>query len=212
MENQKNNKGVIALLIVIIVILSVLCVLFATGTISFNSNKANENEINENANDNNNTENKNETNQNITIDDDFGKNDTFSASSESGIVEIIGYSETKELDGGEVYPGEKEIYVYFHIKEIKSNEFKKYIESLKGNLFALDNAIGLGCVKDNQIKYSNNSDEIGFKQYELSQEDSEKILNSTESNPITLKLERLQLSYGGGAPLCYSHITKIEVK
>ena len=38
MENQKNNKRVISLLIVIIVILSVLCVLFATGTISFKSN------------------------------------------------------------------------------------------------------------------------------------------------------------------------------
>ncbi|MBE6156432.1 MAG: hypothetical protein E7161_01670 [Firmicutes bacterium] len=37
MENQKNNKGVIALLVVIIVILSILCVLFATGTISFKS-------------------------------------------------------------------------------------------------------------------------------------------------------------------------------
>lgn len=46
MENQKNNKGVIALLIVIIVILSTLCILFATGTISFNSNKVNENETN----------------------------------------------------------------------------------------------------------------------------------------------------------------------
>ena len=41
MENQKNNKGVIALLIVIIVILSALCVLFATGTISLKSNNEN---------------------------------------------------------------------------------------------------------------------------------------------------------------------------
>ena len=54
MENQKNNKGVIALLIVIIIILSALCVLFATGTISFNSNKVNDNDVNENINDNNN--------------------------------------------------------------------------------------------------------------------------------------------------------------
>ena len=54
MENQKNNKGVITLLIVIIVILSALCVLFATGTISFNSNKVNDNDVNENINDNNN--------------------------------------------------------------------------------------------------------------------------------------------------------------
>lgn len=49
MEN--NNKGVFALLIVIIVILATLCVLFATGTISFNSNKKNDNEINNNVND-----------------------------------------------------------------------------------------------------------------------------------------------------------------
>ena len=46
MENQKNNKGVIALLIVIIVILSTLCILFATDTISFNTNKENDNDRN----------------------------------------------------------------------------------------------------------------------------------------------------------------------
>ena len=51
MEKQNNNKGVIALLIIIIIILSVLCVLFATGTISFNLNKTKDNEINENVND-----------------------------------------------------------------------------------------------------------------------------------------------------------------
>ena len=59
MENQKNNKGVIALLIVIIVILLTLCILFATGKISFNSNDVDNNEINENINDNN-IENNNE--------------------------------------------------------------------------------------------------------------------------------------------------------
>ena len=65
MENQNNNKGVIALLIVIIVILATLFVLFATGTISFNSNNINNNEINqdnnENNNENNNINDKNET-------------------------------------------------------------------------------------------------------------------------------------------------------
>jgi len=49
-ENRNNNKGVIALLIIIIAILSALCVLFATGTISFNTNKENDNKINENIN------------------------------------------------------------------------------------------------------------------------------------------------------------------
>lgn len=54
MENQKNNKIVIILLVVIIVILSVLCILFATGTINYNSNKENDNDVNKNINDNNN--------------------------------------------------------------------------------------------------------------------------------------------------------------
>jgi len=53
---QKNNKGIIALLIVFIVILSALCILFATGTISFNSIRANDTEINEIVDDNNNNE------------------------------------------------------------------------------------------------------------------------------------------------------------
>ena len=52
MENQKNNKGVIALLIVIIIILSALCILFATDTISFNSNGVNDNAANEDINTN----------------------------------------------------------------------------------------------------------------------------------------------------------------
>jgi len=54
-ENQKNNKGVISLLIVIIVILSVLCVLFATGTITLKSNDVDNSGTNENINDNNQT-------------------------------------------------------------------------------------------------------------------------------------------------------------
>lgn len=56
MEKQKNNKGVIALLIVIIIILGVLCVLFATDTISFNFGKVD--------NDDNSTENVNEDGEN----------------------------------------------------------------------------------------------------------------------------------------------------
>ena len=39
MEQEKNNKGVIALLVVIIVILLALVILLATGTISFKSNE-----------------------------------------------------------------------------------------------------------------------------------------------------------------------------
>lgn len=51
MENQKNSKVVISLLIIIIGILTVFCILFATGTISFNNNTTNNNQ--KNINDNN---------------------------------------------------------------------------------------------------------------------------------------------------------------
>ena len=43
MEQEKSNKGVIALLVIIIVALAALCVLFATGKINFRSNNQNNN-------------------------------------------------------------------------------------------------------------------------------------------------------------------------
>lgn len=57
MENQKNNKGVIILLIIIIVILAILCILFATGTISFKSNYVDNTEIKQNIINNDNLDN-----------------------------------------------------------------------------------------------------------------------------------------------------------
>ncbi len=204
----KNIKGIISLLIIIIVMLLILCILLATGTISFNSNMTNSNQQ---SSENNISNDENINNQeNIPIQDELGKNDTFSTNDESGIVEVIGYPETKELIDG-MNDGEKYNYVYFHIKETKSDEFKKYIDSLKGNSFVLENAIGLGCIIDSKIKYSNSYDDAKLEGYELSEEDSNKILNATESNPIKLKLEKLPLTYSGGAPICYSHITTIEV-
>lgn len=75
MENQKNNKGVIALLIVIIVILSALCILFATGMINFKSNNIDNNDINENTNNISNNEDNNGSNQNINDNNNAEHND-----------------------------------------------------------------------------------------------------------------------------------------
>ena len=44
MEQEKNNKGVIVLLVVIIVILATLCALLATGVINLNSNEVTNND------------------------------------------------------------------------------------------------------------------------------------------------------------------------
>lgn len=53
MEKPNNNKGVIALLVVIIIILATLCILLATGTISFKSNDVDTNKPNDNITDSN---------------------------------------------------------------------------------------------------------------------------------------------------------------
>ena len=63
MEQQNNNKSLIAVLIVIIVILTILCILFATNTISFNSNSVDNgnNQSNGSVIENSNTSNDNTT-------------------------------------------------------------------------------------------------------------------------------------------------------
>ena len=66
---RNSNKGVIALLIVIIVILGALCVLFATRTISFNTNTTNNND-NHQSNTQNEENNPNKTtNENDNVDE-----------------------------------------------------------------------------------------------------------------------------------------------
>lgn len=68
MENKQNNKGIIALLILIIVTLSVVCVLFATGTISLKNkeyNITNNNSNNESKNDTTNNNSNNESRNDI---------------------------------------------------------------------------------------------------------------------------------------------------
>ena len=65
MEQEKNNKGVIALLVVIIVLLLALVILLATGTISFKSN-----ELKNNQQTTENNQKQNESKQQIKENDD----------------------------------------------------------------------------------------------------------------------------------------------
>jgi len=119
-ENQNNNKGVIALLIVIIVILATLCVLFATGTISFNSNNINNKKIIQDNNENNNINDKNETINikilsidNVSIDKDApnekmfvtGKMNLSYKSSDFITTSMSGYCVGKNNEKYTIHPG-----------------------------------------------------------------------------------------------------------
>jgi len=89
-ENQRNNKRIIVLLIVIIVILSALCILLATGTISFKSNDVDANKQNDNITDNN----QNDEDTNIDIAKKFKlENDNVDEKDLNEVFDILGLYE-----------------------------------------------------------------------------------------------------------------------
>lgn len=141
--------------------------------------------------------------------DNFGKNDTFNISTESGSVDVLGYITIEKIENFET--DETNDYVFFNIVDTKSEDFKAFLDGLSGNTYGGKDKIGLGCINNGKIYYFNSSDGKELESYELSENSSKKILDSTEENPIKLRLTRLEYNGGTSAPICYSHITNIEV-
>ena len=113
-------------------------------------------------------------------------------------------------------------YVYFHVISSNDKKFDAFLEELNGD--DSDNMIGLGCLVDNQIKYANASDEfklqnnrlnndVGefFKDFSLTSEDTNKIIEATKENPVKLKIDKLPFTSGFGGFSCVSLITYIRV-
>jgi len=145
------------------------------------------------------------------LNNDIEKQDTFSIENSTGKLIVKGYPIVKKIELEGYYPSETYEYVYFNIIESNSQNFLTYLENSKGNTFVLEKAIGIGCVENESLSYVNHSDKYGMKGYNLSKEDTIKIMNATKDNPITLELERLELTSPGDAPNCYSHITTIKI-
>lgn len=141
--------------------------------------------------------------------DNFGKNDTFNISTESGSVDVLGYITIEKIENFET--DETNDYVFFNVVDTKSNDFKTFLEGLSGNTFGGKDKIGLGCINNGKIYYFNSSDGKELENYEIGETSSKKILDSTEGNPIKLRLTRLEYNGGTSAPICYSHITNVEV-
>lgn len=141
--------------------------------------------------------------------DNFGKNDTFNISTESGSVDVLGYITIEKMESFET--DETNDYVFFNIVDTKSNDFLNYLDGLSGNTFGGKDKIGLGCINNGKIYYFNSSDGKELENYEIGETSSKKILDSTEGNPIKLRLTRLEYNGGTSAPICYSHITNVEV-
>ena len=204
-KKEKNGKGIlIGALVAIIIILLGLCIylLFVkkdNGVVDDN-----------NGNQNNVVNDLNEEDKNIV--------NTFTSQyPEEGIATVTGYATVVKRSvcdapfcTDENEPEQQIDYVFFNITDTKSSEFLKFIEKSKGNSFVGDNSIGLGCLEKGVITYNNNSDKTGYKSYTLNNSLSSDILNSSKDKAITLELEKLKLSFGGYADICYSHITNVK--
>jgi len=96
-------------------------------------------------------------------------------------------------------------YVLFHVTRNSNVALREFLLDQNGNSFAGEGIIGMGCVSNEVISYSNVSDSDGWKPYTISAEDTTKIMASTANSPIAINVSRSKLTTGGGAPTCYSH-------
>ncbi|OGF21634.1 hypothetical protein A2316_01035 [Candidatus Falkowbacteria bacterium RIFOXYB2_FULL_38_15] len=119
-----------------------------------------------------------------------------------GTLTVTGYAVTEDIE---------EPFCEKNCKKYKSVLFKILNTASNATILdLLDAKVKLGCAENQTITYFNDSDKIGMKEYEVSSELSEKILESSVQNPVTIKLQRLLFTGGSGAPACYSHFTYIS--
>lgn len=102
-------------------------------------------------------------------------------------------------------------YASLKILETGNEELADFLLMNEGNAYAAKDAIGIGCIDDQIIHYSNHSDAQQMKEYVMQPEVSAAILASSEDSPIILHITKLPLSGGTEAPACYSHFSSIEL-
>ncbi len=156
---------------------------------------------------------------------DYDHVDTFiyNENEASGYVTVKGYVTVDRQDycEGECETDENSLFdvVNFHIVETTSADFRNYVNSFYSDDYTGDKTFSLGCVKGETIEYYNTYDELlndndntnDFKKFIVNKNYTQKILSSSQNNPITLRLGKEKFSSGSGAPECYSHITNIDI-
>jgi len=129
-----------------------------------------------------------------------------------GDFDALGYVTTQTMSEGFCTENCKTYtYAFFNILETPNESVAKYTEENTGNAFVGNMSIGIGCVTDEIVWRMSGSDELGIEKQTNSLASSEKLLNSTEKEPITVNLKREIFTAGAGAPDCYAHFSKVEV-
>ena len=137
--------------------------------------------------------------------------DTFSLTTKSGSAKVTGYITTEKVDLSSAYEGAGIIeYVNFNIVTSSSDNFLEFVGKTM--------SIRLGCLENGMLKSEvfadafTNENQWGYKQMYLSTSDTQKIMNSTVNNQITLELEKLKYTGAGADALtCLSEITYINI-
>lgn len=133
----------------------------------------------------------------------------------SGTIYVRGYADVQKTPEAFCDPAIEQCktydYVFFHILEKgQTPGFEKFVQDYQGNSFIGANSIGLGCVTNGKITYSNDNDEKPVVDGSFSTDLSGKILNSSTDQPIALVFTKKILGGGMGAPSCYSHFATVE--
>lgn len=134
----------------------------------------------------------------------------------TGTVELQGYAEVVNRNIPDI-PDDS--YVFFYITNSSSSEFLAFLERMvdiyKEGYFVKENAIGIGCLKDNKIsmvRYAdryNGDDESTFT---ISEDDSKAMLSSSKNNPVKIVIKKdLDTSVVNEIPLCTTLITSVEL-
>lgn len=150
-----------------------------------------------------------------------------------GIVYVKGYAKVEEYE--EKFEGVREDetikkynLVAFYVTDSFGTDLEKEIPDWFRSNRDDVKYIDLGCLNDNiitlervaddwydpSITGTDNKDNFDnyWKKVSLSKSDSEKILSSTKDKPITVKLEKLKFSLGGGSgSVCTSTVSGVEV-
>jgi len=130
----------------------------------------------------------------------------------SGDVYVRGYAETETVDEPFCMENCKKFeYVFFNIEAAGSAGLSDFLPQNDGNAYTGHSSVGLGCIVDGIIRYTNHSDQYQMQESALAADVSEVIMDSSEENQIVLHLTKLPLAGGTEAPACYSHFTRIEL-
>ena len=130
-----------------------------------------------------------------------------------GTLTLTGYLDVETIVCEPGNPcGETVDYAFFVITDTDNKAIDQFIADYHGNAFVFVReakvGLGLGCYqKDQERIFSIN----GSMETSIFGEDLTKLVSSTETNPVSIKLT-MPFTYGGkGAPACYSHFRNFEI-